>query len=386
MNSFEFNINTTVLYGIGSSKSLGSYCKRFDATKVFIITDKYMAEQSPFMQQMVQSVVDNGLEYMIYSEVQPDPQIAMVDKAAAVLKNFKADVVVALGGGSPMDTAKAICLLANNAGSIGDYMHKRLIVKQDALPLICLPTTAGTGSEVTSGTVITDMQSEEKIGVNHPSMRPKMAIIDPELQMSMPASLTAATGMDALCHAIEAYVSTKSDLISDAMNLHAIRLIGQNIRKATGDGRDFEARGNMAMASLLAGIGFAQAGLGLVHGIAHCLGAMYHVPHGVANALMLPFVMEFNLIGNMKKYKDIAEALGEDVRNMTERQGAQKAIETVTQLKEDLDIPHSLEQVGVREGDIATIVKHTITYRMLPYNPRTVTERDIETILMKALV
>ena len=386
MTNFEFSMATTVVYGLGVAENLGEHCKRFNATKVFFITDKYMAEKSPITPVLLQSIKDAGLEVMVYSDVLPDPHIELVDSAAKILKEFNADLVVALGGGSPMDTAKALCLLARNEGSIAEYMHKRKVADADGIPLICLPTTAGTGSEVTTGTVITDRQSEEKIGVNHPSMRPKMAIIDPNLQMSMPPSLTAATGMDALCHAIEAYVSTKADPMSDAMNLHAIKLIGENLRTAVANGKDVEARGNMAIASLMAGIGFAQAGLGLVHGIAHCLGAMYHVPHGVANALMLPFVMEFNMIGNMKKYKNIAEALGIDVRNMTDREGAKKAVEAVFQLKKDLDIPRSLEQVGVRESDIATIVKNSITYRMLPCNPRTVTEKDIETILMKALV
>jgi len=384
VKQFEYHMRTRVIYEIGAALKLGELCKFF-GQKVFLITDGYMAKNAPIFPKVLEGLTQAGLQVEVYSDVQPDPTIEMVDAVAQKMKSFHADVLIALGGGSPMDTAKAAGLMARNEGSIGEYLQKQRTVQQDALPLICIPTTAGTGSEVTSGTVITDRKREEKIGLNHPSMSPAIALIDPEIQMSMPPALTAATGLDALCHAIEAYTSRQANPLSDAMTLQAIRLIGQNIRRAVSNGNDLEARGQMAVASLMAGIGFAQAGLGLVHGIAHCLGAMYHVPHGIANAIMLPYVMEFNIMGNENRFCDIAAALGIPVADMTVRDAAKMAVEEIRQMQIDLAIP-SLEQVGVHEGDIDTIVANSITYRLLPNNPRTVSEQDIRSILLKALI
>lgn len=384
MKQFEYQMKTSVIYEIGAVSKLSNLCKSF-GTQVFLITDEFMAKHSSVFPQILEGLMRAGLQVEVYSDVKPDPTIELVDLVGEKIKAFHADVLVALGGGSPMDTAKAAGLMACNEGSIGEYLQKQRMLEQDALPLICIPTTAGTGSEVTSGTVITDRQREEKIGLNHPSLAPAIALIDPEIQVSMPPSLTAATGLDALCHAIEAYTSRQANPLSDAMALQAIRLIGQNLRRVVSNGTDLEARGQMAVASLMAGISFAQAGLGLVHGIAHCLGAMYHVPHGVANAIMLPYVMEFNIMGNEERFCDIAAALGIDAANVRTREAAKAAVEEIRQLQADLEIP-SLERVGVQEGDIDTIVANSITYRLLPNNPRTVSEKDIRQILLKALI
>lgn len=384
MKQFEYQMRTRVVYEIGAASKLIYLCKSF-GTRIFLITDGFMAKNSPVFPQILEGLTQAGLQVEVYSDVKPDPTIELVDSVGEKINAFDADVLVALGGGSPMDTAKAAGLMACNEGSIGEYLQKQRTIEHDALPLICIPTTAGTGSEVTSGTVITDRQREEKIGLNHPSMSPVIALIDPEMQMSMPPSLTAATGLDALCHAIEAYTSRQANPLSDAMALQAIRLIGRNLRRAVSNGTDLEARGQMALASLMAGISFAQAGLGLVHGIAHCLGAMYHVPHGIANAIMLPYVMEFNIMGNEERFCDIADALGVHAANMDTREAAKAAVEEIRQMQQDLEIP-SLEQVGVQEGDIDTIVANSITYRLLPNNPRTVSEKDIRQILLKALI
>lgn len=384
MDQFEYYMKTKVVYEIGAVNRLGKICNQY-GKKVFLITDAYMANTSPVFPQILNELAQAGLEVEIFSEVTPDPSIELVDAVAQRIRDFQTDFLIALGGGSPMDTAKAAGLMARNEGSIGEYLQKQRFVEQDAVPLICIPTTAGTGSEVTAGTVITDTQRKEKIGLNHPSLSPVIALIDPKLQMTMPPSLTAATGLDALCHAIEAYVSRKANPLSDAMALQAIKMISNNIRRAVSNGTDLEARSQMAIASLMAGISFAQAGLGLVHGIAHCLGAMYHVPHGVANAIMLPYVMEFNIMGNEQRFCDIAEALGVNVTGMNNRAAAKAAVDEIRQLQSDLDIP-TLEKVGVQEGDIDTIVEFSITYRLLPNNPRTVSKQDIHQILLKALI
>ncbi|TWH52021.1 iron-containing alcohol dehydrogenase [Sporomusa sp. KB1] len=385
MKEFVFRLYTKVLYGEGVAKRLGAECKQLNARKVFFVTDSFMVEHSAAFPMLIDSIKNAGLEVKVFSEVEPDPSIVTIDGVAAKMKEFGADVAVAFGGGSPMDTAKLACMLQSNAGSVCDYMRKTRNIDNPAVPVICIPTTAGTGSEVTSFGVVTDSDAGEKIGVAHDSMMPKLAIIDPALQLSMPPSLTAATGMDALCHAIEAFVSTDAELLSDAMCLHAIRLIGENIRKAVADGRDVETRGKMALASLAAGVGFAQAGLGAVHGIAHCLGAMYHVPHGVANALMLPYVMSFNVMASMEKFREIAIALGENVTGLSLRDAAYRSVAAVKLLNEDLGIPQTLKEVGVKESDFSSIIKNTMTYGRLPFNPRTVTEKDVENILTTAM-
>ncbi|MBP2644322.1 MAG: mdh [Firmicutes bacterium] len=240
MKEFIFRMMTRVLYGEGTAEKVGEECKKFKAKRVFFITDSFMAKSSPIFTQLVTSIKEQGIAVEIFSDVEADPSIETVDKVAAIMKKFKGDLVVALGGGSPMDTAKSVSLLQTNEGSIREYLHKRRAIEHDAVPLICIPTTAGTGSEVTAGAVTTDRQSREKIGVNHESIMPKLAIIDPNLMVSMPPSLTASTGMDALCHAIEAYVSTQAEPMADAMCLHAIRLIGANLPQAVANGRDIK--------------------------------------------------------------------------------------------------------------------------------------------------
>lgn len=385
MKEFAFRMYTRVLYGEGVAKHLADECKKMDAKRVFFVTDSYMAEHSHIVPELLKLLEKAGIEVRIFSEVETDPSIQTVDKVAALMKDFASDVVVAIGGGSPMDTAKLGALLQTNEGSISDYMRKRRRITAPAIPLICIPTTAGTGSEVTAIAVATDREAGEKIGIPHDSMMPKLALVDPELHVSMSPYLTASTGLDALCHAIEAYISLEAEPLSDALCLHAMRLISENLRKAVTNGRNLEVRGKMALASLLAGAGFAQAGLGLVHGIAHCLGAMYHVPHGVANALMLPYVMEFNALADMEKFREIAVALGEDVKGLSLREAALRSVEAIHLLKRDLALPATLSEVGVKRSDFPTIVKNTMTYGRLPMNPRTVSPKDVENILQRAI-
>jgi len=384
MIDFSFRMLTKVVYGRGMAKKIGEECKKLGAKKVFYVTDEFMVQNSPAFPVILESMKQAGLEVMVYSDIQPDPSIEVVMKASQAMKDFGADVAVALGGGSPMDCAKSVCMLQTNEGSIADYMYKRRTITNPAKPLICIPTTAGTGSEVTAGAVTTDKQSQEKIGVSDDTMMAKLAVIDPELLLSMPPSLTASTGLDALCHAIEGYTSTQSHPISDAMCLHSIRLVGENLVKSVANGRDIDARGNMALASLMAAAAFTNVGLGAVHAIAHCLGAMYHVPHGVANAVMLPHVMEFNVPATPEKFRQIAIALGQNVDGLNLRDAAYKSVEAVRQFNIDCGIP-TLKAVGLTAEDIPTVVKNSITYRLMPCNPRTVSEKDLERILNSAL-
>ncbi len=385
MNDFIFRMLTTVRFGAGSSRRAGEECARLGAKRVFFVTDPFMRDHSKAFPIVMESLRTAGLEVSVYSDVESDPCVETVDRAAAAMKEYGADMVLALGGGSPMDCAKSVAMLQANEGSIRDYMRKKKTISAPAKPVICIPTTAGTGSEVTAAAVTTDRQAGEKIGLSHDSMMPVTALVDPELHLDMPPALTAATGLDALCHAVEAYTGVASEPVSDALCISAIRMIGENIGIAYASGQDIEARSAMALASLMAGAGFNNASLGLVHGIAHCLGAMYRVPHGIANAIMLPYVMEFNAPAAPEKFTGIARALEADISGLTAGEASLRASAKVRQMCVDLGVPLTLKEASVQKSDIPVIVKNTLTYARLPNNIRKVTGDDIERILTGAL-
>lgn len=385
MEDYIFRLPTKVMFGVGMVKKIGEICKSQSASKVFLVTGRTSTKNSPYLSTVIASLEQSGIAVDLYAEIEADPSIETIDRGVMKMRDFKADAVVAFGGGSPMDAAKSMAMLMANEGSIADYIRVRRTILHRGLPVICIPTTAGTGSEVTAAAVTTDKQAKEKIGLSHDYMMPTIALVDPELHLSMPPSVTAATGIDALTHAIEAYVAQKATPISDALALQAIRMIGSNLRLAVADGDNLTARGNMASASLVAGAAFANAGLGAVHGIAHPVGAQYGVPHGIANGIMLPYVMEYCLIANFAKFRDIALALGEKVNDMTERQAASQAVQAVITLNKDIGIPDSLLAVGVSPSNIEDIVKDAATYRLLPNSPRKLTAADLRTIIGHAL-
>ncbi len=385
MQNFIFRLQTKVIFGSGAVKNIGQICKELGASKIFLVTGKTATKKSPYIPQLVAALEAVGLQVLLYSEIEADPSIETVDHGAQILKEFGADAVIAFGGGSPMDAAKSMAMLSANDGSIADYIRGRKTIVNRSLPLICIPTTAGTGSEVTSAAVTSDKKTREKIGLSHDYMMPVLAIIDPELHISMPQAVTAATGIDALTHAIEAYISLKSTPISDALALHSIKLIGENLRRSYANGNDLETRSNMAIASLIAGGAFANAGLGAVHGIAHPVGAQFGVAHGVANGILLPHVLEYCLMADYTKFKNIAIAIGEDVAGMVEKDAAKQAITAIRNLNEDIGIPETLHEVGVPGSAIDDIVKDAASYRLLPNSPRQLTAKDLRIILERAL-
>jgi alcohol dehydrogenase len=309
-----------------------------------------------------------------------------VDEVAAVVRASKADILIALGGGSPIDLAKAVSLLQTHEGSVRDYLPGGgKTVTRAAMPLIAVPTTAGTGSEVTAASVITNLQSKIKRAVSHDNIIPKIALVDPLLHVGMPPRITASTGMDALTHAIESYTSLNAEPISDALGIHAIKLIGENLRTAVANGQDIEARTNMAIAALIAGAAFANGGLGVVHGIAHAMGGLHHTAHGVANGVILPYAMQRNYVGNLHKFRNIAVALGEDVEGLSLREAAYASAEAVYDLLSDVQAPASLKEVGIGREDFGPIIEGTMSFHLLAINPCKLVERDIEGILEAAL-
>jgi alcohol dehydrogenase len=276
-------------------------------------------------------------------------------------------------------------MLQTNPGSVRDYLFGGAkTVTNVPIPLIAVPTTAGTGSEVTAASVITDTQKKIKLSVTHESMIPKIALVDPLLHIGMPRSITASTGLDALTHAIESYVSLNAEPFSDALAIYAMRLIGENLRTAVADGSNLSARTNMALASTIAGCSFLNGGLGVVHGIAQAMGGLHGTAHGIANGLILPYAMERNYVGNLEKFRNIAVALGQNVEGLSLREAAFESVNAVFGLVSDVYVPSSLKELGISPEDFPPLVEGTMNYRLLAINPCKLEEKDVEGILFRA--
>lgn len=385
MNDFVFRMPTRVIFGVGACKNLPQLCKERGFLRIFIVTGRTSTSKSPHLLALLQELGKLGIATQVYSDVEADPSVETVTKGVAELTAFAADAIIAFGGGSPMDAAKSISMISANGGSILDYMLVRKTYTKRGVPLVCIPTTAGTGSEVTAAAVTTDKETQRKIGVSSDFQLPEIAVIDPELHVSMPLSVTAATGIDALTHAIEAYIAVKSNPMTDSLALSAIKMIGDNLRLACSNGADLTARGNMALASLIAGGAFTNAGLGAVHGIAHPVGAQFGVAHGVANGIMLPYVMDYCLVANYPKFRDIAVALGQNVVGLELAAAAQLSVTAVKELKQDIGIPSTLAEIGVPAAALDGIVKDAATYRQLGNSPRSLNENDLRIIVSQAL-
>jgi len=308
---FEFSLPTKLIYGIGILGNIGDALKPFGKRKAILVTDEVLAKAGP-----VDSVKAGFKKTSVkicctFSKVPPNSTIKTVEGCAALAKKHNCDMFIAVGGGSVIDTAKVANLLVVKGGKLEDHMGAYLLdTSEELLPSICIPTTAGTGSEVTKVAVIADLDNDVKLPFAEEQFLPQMAILDPEMTVSLPGKLTAATGMDALTHAIEAYVDKEWSPAADALSLHAIKLITGNILQACAKPGDLQARGCMQVGSFLAGVAFSHSMVGMVHGISHALGGVYHIPHGLANALILPEVMAYNLEARIDRYADIAAALG----------------------------------------------------------------------------
>ena len=385
MNEFLFRMPTRVIFGAGSLRKVPQLCKEQGFARIFIVTGSSSTSQSPHLHELIADLNALGISTQVFSEVEADPSVETVTKGAAELTAFGADAAIAFGGGSPMDAAKSIAMISANGGSILDYMRVRKVYTKRPVPLICIPTTAGTGSEVTAAAVTTDKEAREKIGISHDFQMPAHAVVDPVLHVSMPPSVTAATGIDALTHAIEAYVAMKANPMTDSLALSAIKMIGDNLRLACANGEDLNARGNMAMASLIAGGAFTNAGLGAVHGIAHPVGAQFGVAHGVANGILLPFVMDYCLMANYPKFRNIAGALGKPVEGGQDRDAAKLSVEAVCELKADIGIPETLAEIHIPPDALDGIVRDAATYRQLSNSPRRLKSDDLQIIVSRAL-
>jgi alcohol dehydrogenase len=323
---------------------------------------------------------ERDMAVSVFDGVQPNPTVANVDAGLAVLQKVGADCIISLGGGSPHDCAKVIAVLATNGGSVMDYRGVNK-VKKPPLALIAVNTTAGTASEITRFAVITEETRHLKVNIVDRQLAPMLSVNDPELMLGMPPSLTAATGMDALTHAVEAYVSTVATPVTDACALHAIRLIGQFLPRAVANGKeDIEARENMSSAQFLAGMAFNNAFLGYVHAMAHQLGGQYNLPHGVCNALLLPHVEAVNASACAPRMGDVARALGVDTTGLSTEAAAQSAVKAMFDLARTVGVPAKLSDLGVKREDIPMMAINAMKDGSGATNPRKLTQAEIEAI------
>lgn len=379
----QFRQPAFVRYGFGVSALTGEEAGQLGLTRALIVTDKGV-RGAGLVDGIVASLEEAGVTCEVFDGVEPNPTIVTVEKALARLTAVDGDGVVTVGGGSSMDTGKAAAFLATNGGKITDYMA-RDSVKLPPLPCIAIPTTAGTSSEVTNNVVFTNPETHYKFGIGSPNAAAARALIDPELTLTMPPSLTAATGMDALTHALESYISKGAYNLTEALALEAIRLIGLWLPTAVEDGQNRRARERMMMACLLGGIAFNQSRLVIVHPMSHPVSGWCGTPHGVANAILLPHVMAFNVVHAAEKLARIAEALGVDTTGMSTAEAAQGAVDKVHSMNRELGIPSGLGKVGVQAELIAPMATDAIKSGNIPLNPRPTTYEDIVAIYEGAM-
>jgi len=383
MTISTYFIPSVNVIGPGSINGIGDQLKSLGGSKALIVTDKGVVDLG-MADQVKDLLVDAGLEAVIFDGVQPNPTDKNVDAGFKIWKDEKCDALVSLGGGSPHDCAKGIGLLAANGGKIHDYEGVDKSTNP-MVPYIAANTTAGTASEMTRFCIITDTSRKIKMAILDWRITPSISINDPEMMVSKPAALTAATGMDALTHAIEAYVSTIATPLTDSAALMSIELISEYLPIAVANGSDMVARDKMAYAQFLAGMAFNNASLGYVHAMAHQLGGFYDLPHGVCNAILLPHVQQFNLIGCADRLRDVAIALGENVEGLSVPDAAQKAIDSIKNLSASIGIPAGLTELDVKEEDFELMAKNAMADACQATNPRTATLEEVIQIFKNAM-
>lgn len=380
---YGYYMPTVNLMGAGSAHEIGAQAKTLGATKALIVTDAFL-NKSGMADQIAGYLKESGIEIVIYPGAEPNPTDKNVHAGLEVFLKEKCDMIVSLGGGSSHDCAKGIGIVAGNGGHIRDYEGLNQSSKA-MIPLIAVNTTAGTASELTRFCIITNTDTHVKMAIVDWRCTPTVSINDPLLMMKMPPSLTAATGMDALTHAVEAYVSTDATPVTDSAALMAIKLVSRYLRRAVANGDDFEARDQMAYAQFLAGMAFNNASLGYVHAMAHQLGGFYNLPHGVCNAILLPHVERFNLSANLERFKDIASNLGEYVEGLSVRDAAEKALVAIEKLSNDVGIPSGLNDLNVKEQDLKLMAENAMKDACMLTNPRKATLEDVIKIFKKAM-
>lgn len=381
--TFTVTQPTRIHFGVESIKDLAAQVRSLGGSRVFMVVDPGVVAAG-LLPRITVSLEADSLPFTIYDQIDPEPGLKLADHGAKLAKKAKCDCVIGVGGGSAMDVAKAVSILLTNGGKAADYIGLGKIAKP-GVPKIMVPTTAGTGAEVTFTAVFINEKSSSKAGMNGDPLYPDAAILDPTLTTSIPPHVTAATGIDALTHALEAYLSTQAHPISDMYALEAIDLIVGNLGRAYANGDNLAARSAMLLGSLLAGKALATAGVGLVHAMAYPLGGMHQIPHGLANAVLLPYVMAYNLIGAPERFATLAEMLGVDTSEMSLREAGEAAVEAVYRLNDDVGIPKTLADLQIPREDIPEMARIALTVsRPVANNPRKPTLEEVMSIYEEA--
>lgn len=380
-DTFTFTAPANVTFGPGAVQTLPELVAGFGARTV-VVSDPGIAKAG-ILDRIVALLSDAGVAAEAFTQVEPNPSVETVHAAHDLFRRSRAAFVLGVGGGSAMDVAKVVAVLAAHGGRVHDYEGIGK-VPGPGVPCVAIPTTAGTGSEVTIYSVITDRPRRFKMTIGSPHTVPQVALCDPELTRTMPQPLTAATGMDALTHAIESYVNTVHNPIAAALALEAMRLIGRSLRTAFANGSDLRARTEMLLASTMAALAFTRTRLGNVHAMAHPLGAHFDIPHGVANAVLLPAVMAWNLIACHDTYPQIAAALGERASGLPAHAAAEAAVEAVRALARDVQIPERLRDLGVTREAIPRMTEDAMKSGNVLVNPRATTAADVAALFEAA--
>lgn len=381
--AFRYEIPTAIEFGIGAVQELAGHVQKLGGRNALVVGDPGVV-QAGIVDRLCGILQKAGIPCEVFSEIQSDPDIESVEKGTAAAKAAGCDIVIGAGGGSSLDTAKAIGLMLGNGGHIRDYVGINKVPRKGA-PVIAIPTTAGTGSEVTIWSVLSDRQNKVKLSVGSTFNCPDLALCDPELTVSLPPHVTAATGMDALTHALESYVNKATQPISEGLAVQAMKLIARSLRLAVVQGENLQARHDMLMASLIAAMAFNSTRLGLAHALGLPLGAHFHIPHGTVNAILLPEVMEFNVIGNTPKFAEIASVFGEKVAHLSQREAAERSVEAIRRLKEDVGITQTLSDYGLREEHLGFIAEEAMLSGNVPVNPRKPTIDNLKQICRAAM-
>jgi alcohol dehydrogenase len=374
-NIFSFTGAGKIVFGNGVFEQLAEQIGELGGKKPLVVLDRNLSAAG--LKEKVSAYFKKaGMGIAVFDKVEGEPPLEMADQAAKTATTRKCDIVVGIGGGSAMDLAKAAAVITANKGKAEDYLGLNRI-PGPGLPTIMIPTTAGTGSEVTFTAVFIRKDLNKKEGMNSPYLYPDIALLDPMLTVTVPPQVTATTGIDALCHAIESYTSIAASPMSEMVSLEAIDLISSNLRTCVHNGTDLEARGAMLLGSLYAGLGLANAGVTAVHSLSYPLGGMFGIPHGLANTILLPAVMNFNLPGALEKFAVIAEVMGVPIDGLSLNEAAGLAVGAVEDLIDDCDIYDTLETLGIAEADIPRLTDAAMTVaRPLANNPRKLTAQD----------
>lgn len=379
IHQFDFVLPSKIRYGVGMVRCLGEELRLLQAKKVMIITDKGLVKAG-LVSKIIELVQAEGLDWIIYDDIEANPKDYNVESAAEEAREQAVDTIIAFGGGSPIDAAKAVVVLARQGGKVRDYQGKGKI-KEDCIPLITIPTTAGTGSEVTFSSVITDTKEKFKFTIKSPAIAAKVAIIDPELTLSVPPLVTAATGIDALTHAIEGYTANCTEPIAEAVGLYAVEYIAGHLVEAVKNGANLEARDHMMMGSLLAGLSFSHADVASVHCMAEALGSLYDAPHGLCNAILLPYVMEYNLPVAEYKYARVARAMGIDESD--NQKAAVKGIEYIKKMSREIGLP-GIKSLNIDQADFTLLAEMSVKNGSNDSNPRAINQEGYVRLFQQA--